>query len=222
MSGIPNSITNFQMFVAGHLYDPNCNYQDLPKDVIGVISVASSLNFECNDEFPFDQNGALSFLRSVPASLIEKEQIIPFNLNVNNRGNDDMGDVDYQEKSVNILGQLTSDLFFGYDNDIVLDLQRFRLRPSHISIAHEYYPESYDFQPLIYATNDFNLGMSWIMIHLEEVGEKVFMYEGRKILLRTWEIDINRYFRYIKIENSLRDGILCSGLEMFGHLTYEY
>lgn len=150
------------LFYRGFRFDNQCNLQIFPTEIIQLIMLNFPLSFAYN--FPFDQNGVLSFIRNSLFffSTNERENIINFYLDDEfskiGRGvyliPNDSGELNNnltQSQSIEILGQETnlgsfcSSTIFGTNaiqNHFIIDLKYFNLQLSHLTMSCSFYPDT--------------------------------------------------------------------------------
>jgi hypothetical protein len=217
------SNTGILIFIAGHMYDKNCNYGDLIQDVVKVICTISPMHFRYDSEF--DQKGVLSWFRDVSSSkVIDKERIIISKDKITYIPDPD--DIESCSSSIEILGKTVKGLFetkvsLTGDNCPVVDLQQFKLRLTHITVSFE---SNYEREIEFYGSDD---RISWVRIDVatsEENDKKGNEFQASS-KARTWELQSNEYYRYYKVllyittqggRNFYRWAL--AGLELYGDL----
>jgi hypothetical protein len=217
-----NCNSGILLFITGHMYDRNCNYEGLVQDIVQVICTISPLHFGFESEF--DQKGVLSWFRDVSSCrVIDKERVIfstdkivyiPENSELNPSPVEILGNI--------IKGYFESKLSLDDLKCPLVDLQQFRLRATHVTVSIE---GNYHREIEFYGSNDKILWSRIDVInHLntEEMGNE---FEESKV--RTWKLQSNEYFQYFKVLLffTTRAGgrvfrWALSGLEMYGDLVH--
>lgn len=253
---------SLRLFLKGFLFDNKCSYNYLPKDVVSLIC-SSQLFF--NYSQPFDGQGVLSWLRNRKHEDVDTGRIIIFTEVAPDKGRVESNSTYYFEasfetgsydiqnqisssRSIEILGQETRGVFCSSraedERFFILDLQKFKLCPTYITMSSNYEGDSYlasnqDVGPLFLGTND-ELQQSWSTIKhdIKPVHSNHGMKEFPKhfpvdsdrqtdiYVYGTWKLNTHEYYRYFKIQLHVQEGkskgstlTLLSGLEMYGYLA---
>jgi hypothetical protein len=228
-----DSNKNFILFLTGHSNDATCALQDLPKDIIKVICLISPLKFIfCS---PFDQQGVLSWIRNLTMRtnnlLIDKGNIIRFSENVYLIDSSNAGSAAIQIedrvqriKSIEMLGNIMEgSLYSSGGHSPIIDLQKFKLCPTHFTIADHYCLRNYNQRDVeILGSND---KVTWNVV--KDLEASLFVTDSiNRCLIRDYDLkfqqEIRGYFRYFKFQYKVkRDGVIShyvSGIELYGHL----
>jgi hypothetical protein len=222
-----NPFDSFYLFLAGHFYDPDNSYRELPKDIIYVISSFARMEFVYKSDF--DQQGVFFWLSTTTSQRINKEKIINLGPNdtimatwVNNEGK--CLRIAHPKDSLCILGKRLNEtqlLSHKSQNCFIIDLQKFRLRVKRITFCCSYTPRRHDswdirFQLRIFGSHNLT---SWKEIDPEpQTLDKELLNQEKTLTLSFPKCDY--YYRYFKLRYSTQSVYYfgSSGLEMYGSL----
>jgi hypothetical protein len=222
-----NRMSQFELFLAGFMFDESCNFCDLPKDVLYVICTSTHLRFTF--EYDFDQKGVLSWLRTGAFTSLDKARIIlrPGREHV---------------PSLNALGNESRYMYTRTlpNKEIwsYIDLQCFKLRISHFSFCIDqnlFYSLFAFYQSIDVNFQGSNDLVTWERIyHIreednnEEESENLSKYMSSNCASeKTWRFRTSgaHFFRYVKIPFLIdrhylppRYATIFSGLEVYGDL----
>lgn len=224
-----NTILNqkIPLFVAGFLFDSESIHGNLPKEILKSICTMIPVRFSFIDHF--DQKGVLSWLRNIKSDLIDRENVICFN---NSFQCDTLSlktfkwssSVAKQSVSVEILGQeMIAPLLYFYEDDemLVIDLQRFELKVTDITISSQNLQNSDHFLSYLDVKTEFqgsNDRVVWESIPTKQSVTKDFK------MVQTYELKTNNYYRFFKINDHYCKGSrksrksIFSGIEMYGYI----
>jgi hypothetical protein len=222
-----NTFSLFELFISGFLFDKDCNYSEIPKDIIYVIATSTHMKF--NYEYDFDQKGVLSFLRNVDLKFIDRKNIIinfrheiySYHRTTSFASAVNRGD------TISLLGNSINYYLLSV-GDLYIDLQQFRLRISQLTFILNRYGAGLSFMCRVgfQGSNDLIL---WEPIdkfeeERKENNNKVEIVSYYKS--KTWNFQNktnSKFFRYFKIPSSKSFehelyATRLSGIEMYGNL----